>query len=91
MTNPKIGRYTPEGTQYPSETITGKPYARSEYDPPPAIVHDFAEGYFAVGDVFPPRDFDVNAALAGLRAEIAPPPLSPSRKHANPLADTQDA
>lgn len=91
MSNPKIGRFTPEGTVYPCETITGKPYSRSEYDPPPAIVHEFGGGFFAVGDVFPPRAFDVEAALASLRAEVAPPPMSPSRRHANPSDDTQEA
>ena len=78
MTNPKIGKSTPEGVVYPSETITGKPYARAELDPAPTIVHEFADGYFAVGDMFPPAGFDVDAALAALRAEVAPapPPVS---------------
>lgn len=78
--NPKIGRYTPEGAVYPSEMITGKPYSRSETDPAPTIVHDFAEGYFAIGDLFPPREFDVNAALAALRAEITPAPVVSSKR-----------
>lgn len=71
LSNPKLGRYTPEGMIYPTETITGKPYARGEYDPPPAIIHNIGEHWFAVGDVFPPRDFNVEVALDVLRAEIA--------------------
>lgn len=81
--NPKIGKYTPQGTVYPSETITGKPFARAEREAPPAIVHELAEGYFAVGDVFPPRGFDVEAALSALRAELVPTPSS--RKPVEPV------
>lgn len=69
--NPKIGTYTPEGTIYPTETITGKPYARGEFDPPPAIVHGIGEYHFAIGDPFAPRDFDVEVELDLLRAALA--------------------
>lgn len=72
--NPKIGTYSAEGVLYPSETISGKSYTRGELDPPPAIVHEFAPGYFAVGDVFPPAGFDLEAALKTLASEVAPPP-----------------
>lgn len=74
MQNPKIGRYTPQGTVYPSETLSGKPYARSEHDPPPAIVHDLAGGAFVVGDVFPPPGFDAEAELNKLKTLLAPTP-----------------
>lgn len=70
--NPKIGQHTPEGTVYPSETITGKPYARGEIDPPPLVVHQLDDTHFAIGDPFAPVGFDVDAALAALRAELAP-------------------
>lgn len=70
--NPKIGTYTSQGTEYPTETITGKPFVQGDYDPPPAIVHGLLEGHFAIGDVFPPPGFDVNAEIAKLNAEIAP-------------------
>lgn len=70
--NPKIGSYTPEGTVYPTETITGKPYARGETDPPPAIVHGVGEQHFAVGEVFLPPDFNVEAALDELKAALKP-------------------
>jgi hypothetical protein len=70
MTNPKIGKL--EENQYPSQLITGKPYQRSETDPPPTIVHDLGEGYVAIGDMFPPAGFDIEAALDVLKAELAP-------------------
>lgn len=78
--NPKLGKSTPEGVVYPSQMITGKPYARAELDPAPTIVHEFADGYFAVGDMFPPADFDVEAELAKLRAEVAPAPPPVSKR-----------
>jgi hypothetical protein len=68
--NPKIGTYAPEGAIYPSETISGKPYSRTEYDPPPTIVHGLLDGHFALGEIWLPRDFDVNAAVAALNAEL---------------------
>lgn len=71
INHPKIGRYTPEGTLYPTETITGKPYARGEFDPPPAIVHMLQDGYFVIGEVFLPRGFDVEVELDLLRSVIA--------------------
>lgn len=80
MNNPKLGRYTPEGTVYPTETITGKPYARGEYDPPPAIVHNIGEHWFSVGDVFPPQDFDLDAALEALKAAVKPSPVKSQDK-----------
>lgn len=70
--HPKIGKYLPEGTVYPTETITGKPYARGEFDPPPPIVHEFAVGYFAVGEVWIPRGFSVEAELEKLKAVVKP-------------------
>lgn len=74
MHNPKIGRYTSQGTVYPSETLSGKPYSRAETDPPPAIVHGLTESVFAVGDVFPPPGFDTEAELVKLKALLAPAP-----------------
>lgn len=71
MQNPKIGKYTRQGTEYPTETLSGKPYSRAETDPPPAIVHHLTDSAFAVGDVFAAPGFDVDAALAKLRAELA--------------------
>jgi hypothetical protein len=79
MQNPKVGKYTPEGTVYPSQSLSGKPYARSEYDPPPAILHDLGGGAFAVGDVFPPPGFDAEAELNRLKALVAPAPTSSRR------------
>ena len=70
MNNPKIGKLVPG--EYPTQMITGKSYARGESDPPPLIVHDLLDGYVAIGDMFPPRDFDVEAALTELKAELAP-------------------
>lgn len=79
MNNPKIGQYTPEGTIYPSETLAGSPYSRGELDPPPPIVHGLLPGYFAVGDIFPPRDFDVEAEIGKLCAELTPAPAPVER------------
>lgn len=75
--NPKIGTYAPEGAIYPTETISGKPYSRSEYDPPPTIVHGLLDGHFAIGEIWLPRDFDVNAAVAALNAELRPASRKP--------------
>lgn len=69
--NPKIGTYAPEGTIFPTQTITGKPFQRSEYDAMPPVIHDLIGGHFAVGEVFLPRDFDVEAALQELNAELS--------------------
>lgn len=68
--NPKIGTYAPEGAVFPTQTISGKPFQRSEYDAMPPVIHDLLDGHFAVGEVFPPRDFDVEAALQELNAEL---------------------
>lgn len=78
--NPKIGTYAASGAVYPTETITGKPY---QYDTPPAIVHDLLNGHFAIGDVFPPRDFDVEAALMALNDELSA--SAPSKPVKTPL------
>lgn len=70
-TNPKIGSVNPVTGEiaYPTETLLGKPYAREFNDPAPAVVHNLPNGQFVIGEVFYPRDFDVNAALAALRGE----------------------
>ena len=80
MSNPKIGKL--EAGEYPTQLITGKAYERGETDPPPLIVHDLGNGYVALGDMFPPRDFDVAAALDALKAEVTPKAVSVSKKTA---------
>lgn len=71
MDNPKLGTINNDGsTTWPTVTLAGAPFEHGQYDPPPAIVHTLPGGYLAVGDVWPPRDFDVEAALATLKAEV---------------------
>ena len=80
--NPKIGKLNPG--VYPSETITGKPYQKTEYDPPPAIVHTLVDDYVAIGDPFPPRDFDAEATVNALKVELAPKSAVASVKKSTP-------
>lgn len=75
--NPKIGTFNGEGAiTYPTETLAGAPYSRGQFDPAPAIMHGLPGGHFAVGDVFPPKGFDVEAALAALKKELTAPTKS---------------
>lgn len=71
--NPKIGIMHDNGTYtWPTETLAGASFAHGDFDPPPAMLHTLdAEGRFAVGDVWPPRGFDVQGALDKLKAELA--------------------
>lgn len=68
--NPKIGKLN--AGEYPSQTITGKPYSRDEKDPPPTIVYGLVDDWVAVGDIFAPAGFDVQAELDKLMVEVAP-------------------
>lgn len=70
--NPKIGTINRDGTTtYPAETLAGAPFERGEYDPHPPIVHYLgADGHFCIGDVWPPRGFNVEEALQKLKAEV---------------------
>lgn len=72
--NHKIGHYNDDGTlTYPSKTLAGADFERGEFDPPPAHLHNLGGKFFAIGDVWPPKGFDVNAELDKLRAELTPP------------------
>lgn len=50
---------------YPETSISGQ-----VYEFPPTQVCKLDSGRFVVLDIFPPRDFDVQAALAELRTPV---------------------
>ncbi len=83
--NAKIGTIQPDGSVvWPSETLAGAPFERGDFDKPPAIQHTLdAVGHFCIGDVWPPRGFDVNAALDALKAELTPAPSSKKAEKAD--------
>lgn len=66
MTDPRIGHRTEQGVEYPSQTLSGRPYRREAQSQPPNTVQ-LGGGDFAVLDPFPPVGFDRRAALEALR------------------------
>ena len=85
--NPKIGIRNANGTikSYPSQSLSGRPlsFTGGPKQTPPAIVHNLSATEFAIGDVTPPKGFDVQAAVDALR--------KPSAESAKPKSSTSSA
>ena len=67
MTDPRLG--TP--TSIPQVTLSGAAYML------PASIRGIGNGYYVVLDTFPPKGFDVEAAMQEVAASIPQPVAKP--------------
>lgn len=82
MDNPKIGTIDDAGNpQFPSQSLSGQALDMDDRTTLTGHIHMLTSTTFCIGDVFPVKGFDVQAAIDALKAEVAP--------QAAPVADAQ--
>lgn len=84
MNDPRIGTVSEkQGISYPTQTVSGRPITDTNGLP----MHNIGGGMFVMFDIFPQVGFDLDSALAEIKASVSPTPVAKvSSKPAPPVS-----